>query len=160
MGYWSTNLARMRVGSLLSAIGGMLVTLVSVNAANTRPLFLSYPAGYPVELERNIGLNCTVLGIITITGAIFSLSKDYARSGGLVCLVSSGISAVLGEFLYFYPFYIARNLRGNVEALAPFFFLGVVLGMVGGAMIVMASKNTAKMTLTADSDKDEKTLLE
>lgn len=138
------------IGLWLSAIGGILITYVSAKISYIHFFTLisvdftsDVPPWYPSfmnDMVNSIGYYGLLLGILATAGAIFSILKGHAFVGGLVSLIFSGLSAIVGVLLWFPPFYVARAiLVGGVEAYEPLFFSGVILGVAGGGVTIATS---------------------
>jgi len=161
------NMKRAKIGSYLSAIGGILITLFSAEIFfiyNPRSISINYHPDVPRwqailgnSLANSIDIYSLLFGILIVIGAVSSFSKDRQFAGGLVSVIFSGLSACLGLIIWLPPFRLTGVL--GVDERWPLFSLGVALGVAGGAITIAASKHAAKMSLTTNPMKDKKALL-
>jgi len=149
------------VGSLLSAIGGVLLTLVSAELYyySDRGWIVDFGSSVPSSYQQAVnsllmgaagyyGLLC---GIPVTAGAVISLHRRSRFIGGLISLVSSGLGALLGALVWSpaafgillgRPFPIAEMIKAEPYALP--FFLGVTISIIGGLVTIVASKHSDK----------------
>lgn len=149
---------RIKIGALLSAVGGILIFLISIDVARSELGWLIiYAADAPwyAMLLQGIGFFTLFFGILVTVGGAISFKKHRAFVGGMLSLAFSGLSAITGILFWLSPFYNATTISIvgatslflyhifsaiGVEAYAHLFFLGVILGVAGGGVTIAATK--------------------
>ncbi len=141
-----------KTGSWLTVIGGVLITIVSARVAYEHSgyviydYFIDMPAKYSIlinQLVNDIGYFLLLCGIMVLVGASLSFRKDVPLLSGLISLTAGGMSACGGIQLWFIPYPPAAAYL-NVEEYAPFFFMGVIISIVGGVVMSATLKPLAK----------------
>ena len=132
-----------KIGSWLTVIGGVLITIVSARVASAHSGYVIYdfvdmPAQYQYlinQLVNSIGYFLLLSSILVTAGAILSFRKNTLL-GGLISLTVGGMSACGGILLWFIPYPPAALYLNVEQAYAPFFFLGSIICITGGAIIL------------------------
>ncbi len=141
-----------KAGSWLTVIGGTLITIVSARVAYEHiGTYVFYDfADKPLQYHYLINLLANRIGyfllfssLLVMTGALLSFRTNASPHIGLISLAGCSLSGCGGVLLWFVPYHPAAVCL-NVEDYAPFFFLGVILSLVGGVVLSATFKPFAK----------------